>query len=165
MLGGIGFQEIIIIVIVGLLVFGAARLPKIAKSLGQGIKEFKKSIKDTDEDEENSIKYVDQGQYSQPQQFGQYQGPAPGYGPNQQPGQYSPQGQGYAQNQPTGGESAPGQGRGYDSAQQSPQGYGPNQQQNQQGQGYTQNRTVGGESASGQEQGKKQAKPKKNKKS
>ena len=40
--GGIGFQEIMIILVVGLLVFGAARLPKIAKSLGQGIKEFKK---------------------------------------------------------------------------------------------------------------------------
>jgi sec-independent protein translocase protein TatA len=127
MFGGIGFQEILIIVVVGLLVFGATRLPKIAKSLGQGIKEFKKSIKDsdTDEDEENRIRYVDQGQYNQPQQFGQYQsqqynpqasgawggpeaqyqGPAPAYGPNQQQGQYPPQDQGYAQNQPQAGSS------------------------------------------------------------
>ena len=68
MFGGIGFQEILIIVVVGFLVFGATRLPKIARSLGQGIKEFKKSIKDTDEGEENRIEYVDQGQYNQPQQ-------------------------------------------------------------------------------------------------
>jgi len=83
MLGGIGIQEIAIILIVGILVFGAARLPKIAKSLGQGIKEFKKTVKDLDEDEdENTIKYVDQGpHYAQPQQYNQgmqYQQPLQG---------------------------------------------------------------------------------------
>lgn len=80
MLGGIGIQEIVIILIVGLLVFGAARLPKIAKSLGQGIKEFKKTVKDLDEDEdENKIKYVNQGPpYTQQQQPGQYQQPQQG---------------------------------------------------------------------------------------
>jgi len=96
MLGGIGIQEIAIILIVGILVFGAARLPKIAKSLGQGIKEFKKTVKDLDEDEdENKIKYVDQGpQYAQPQQPQQYnQGMQ-----YQQPLQGQPP-QGYAQPQ------------------------------------------------------------------
>lgn len=93
MLGGIGIQEIAIILIVGILVFGAARLPKIAKSLGQGIKEFKKTVKDLDEDEdENEIKYVDQGpHYAQPQQYNQgmqYQQPFQGQPP-----------QGYAQPQ------------------------------------------------------------------
>ena len=60
MLGGIGMQEILIILIVGLLVFGAARLPKIARSLGLGIKEFKKTVKSLDDDdsEDNKIKYV-----------------------------------------------------------------------------------------------------------
>jgi sec-independent protein translocase protein TatA len=93
MLGGIGIQEIAIILIVGILVFGAARLPKIAKSLGQGIKEFKKTVKDLDEDEdENKIKYVDQGpQYAQPQP-GQYNGGMQ----YQQPLQGQPP-QGYAQ--------------------------------------------------------------------
>ena len=65
MLGGIGIQEIVIILIVGLLVFGAARLPKIARSLGQGIKEFKKTVKgleDDDEDEDrNKMRYVQNG--------------------------------------------------------------------------------------------------------
>jgi sec-independent protein translocase protein TatA len=61
MLGGIGVQEIVIILIVGLLVFGASRLPKIARSLGQGIKEFKKTVKGLDEDEDEAqakVRYV-----------------------------------------------------------------------------------------------------------
>jgi len=73
MIGGIGIQEILIVLIVGLLVFGAARLPKIARSLGLGIKEFKKTIKsiegEDDEKNDNKIKYVDtnppQQQYHQ----------------------------------------------------------------------------------------------------
>jgi len=52
MLGGIGIQEIVIILIVGLLVFGAARLPKIARSLGLGIKEFKKTVKGLEDDDD-----------------------------------------------------------------------------------------------------------------
>ena len=139
MLGGIGFQEIIIIVIVGLLVFGATRLPKIAKSLGQGIKEFKKSVKDRNEDEENSIRYVDQGQYNQPQQFGQYQGSSQGYNPNQQQGQYPPQWQGYDSNQQQGQ-------------------YPPVQ-------GYAQNQSSEGESTPGQGPGQKADKPEENQKS
>jgi sec-independent protein translocase protein TatA len=95
MLGGIGIQEIVIILIVGLLVFGATRLPKIARSLGQGIKEFKKTVKDLDDDnDEDNVRYVDQGpNYAQTQPYGQYQGQQ--YAQYQQPGQsYGPQGPG-----------------------------------------------------------------------
>ena len=62
MFGGIGMQEILIILVIGLLVFGATRLPKIARSLGLGIKEFKKTIKglDDDDDEPSKIQYVQQ---------------------------------------------------------------------------------------------------------
>lgn len=42
--GPIGTQELIIILVIVLLVFGANKLPKIAKDLGHGIREFKKSI-------------------------------------------------------------------------------------------------------------------------
>ncbi len=97
MLGGIGIQEIVIILIVGLLVFGATRLPKIARSLGQGIKEFKKTVKDLEDDnDENNVRYVDQGpNYAQAQPYGQYQGqqyPQPGqsYGPQGPGGQQGP---------------------------------------------------------------------------
>jgi sec-independent protein translocase protein TatA len=44
--GGIGVAELLVIFVIILLLFGAKRLPEIARSLGEGIKEFKKSVKD-----------------------------------------------------------------------------------------------------------------------
>ena len=44
---GIGFPELLIILLVCLLLFGANRLPEIGKSLGDSIREFKKAIKET----------------------------------------------------------------------------------------------------------------------
>ena len=38
-------QELLIILIIILILFGAKRLPELGRSLGQGIKEFKKSSK------------------------------------------------------------------------------------------------------------------------
>ncbi len=40
--------ELIVILLVLLLLFGANRLPEIGKSLGEAIREFKKSMKDGD---------------------------------------------------------------------------------------------------------------------
>lgn len=40
-MGGIGFPELIIIFLVVLLVFGAKRIPEIARGIGKGIREFK----------------------------------------------------------------------------------------------------------------------------
>jgi len=46
MLGNLGFSELMIIMVVVLLVFGAKRLPEIGSSIGKGIREFKRSISD-----------------------------------------------------------------------------------------------------------------------
>ena len=43
---GIGIQELLVIFLICLLVFGATKLPEIGRALGQTIKEFKKSMKD-----------------------------------------------------------------------------------------------------------------------
>lgn len=40
-MGNVGFGELVLIFLVALLVFGAKRLPEIARGLGQGIREFK----------------------------------------------------------------------------------------------------------------------------
>ena len=40
----LGFSELMIILVVVLLLFGARRLPEIGASLGKGIREFKRSI-------------------------------------------------------------------------------------------------------------------------
>ena len=42
----IGQQEMLIIAGVALLLFGGAKLPELAKGLGQGIREFKNSMND-----------------------------------------------------------------------------------------------------------------------
>jgi sec-independent protein translocase protein TatA len=52
-MGSLGSGELLIILIIVLVVFGGAKLPKLARSLGQAQKEFKKGIDEgvTDEDE------------------------------------------------------------------------------------------------------------------
>jgi len=46
--GNMGFMEILLILVVVLLLFGAKRIPEIAQSMGKGIREFKKSVSDVD---------------------------------------------------------------------------------------------------------------------
>jgi len=50
--GNLGFMEILLILVVVLLLFGARRLPEIGASFGKSIKEFKKGLSDAN----NSIK-------------------------------------------------------------------------------------------------------------
>ena len=52
MFGQIGWQEIIVILFLLLLLFGAKRLPELGQSLGKGIREFKRGIHDIQEDVE-----------------------------------------------------------------------------------------------------------------
>jgi sec-independent protein translocase protein TatA len=44
--GPIGLPEMLIILVIIVLIFGASRLPEIGKGIGQGIKNFKASVKD-----------------------------------------------------------------------------------------------------------------------
>lgn len=46
---GLGGMEIFAILLIFLLLFGGAKLPGLAKGLGQSIKEFKKAAKEDDE--------------------------------------------------------------------------------------------------------------------
>lgn len=47
--GPIGTQELIIILVIALVIFGPKRLPELGRSLGKGIKEFKKSTNELTE--------------------------------------------------------------------------------------------------------------------
>ena len=49
----LGTSELLIILVIVLLVFGGARLPKLARSLGQAQKEFKDGMTDSDEGDES----------------------------------------------------------------------------------------------------------------
>jgi len=51
---GLGFPEIIIILVIVLLIFGAGKLPEIMGSVGKGIKDFKKVMKESDKENPDS---------------------------------------------------------------------------------------------------------------
>ena len=55
---GIGMTELIIILVIILVIFGAGKLPDIGKGLGKGIKNFKKGVNDTDEDNTEKQKQI-----------------------------------------------------------------------------------------------------------
>ena len=46
MFGNLGAGEIILILLVILILFGAKKIPELAKGLGKGMSEFKKGLKD-----------------------------------------------------------------------------------------------------------------------
>jgi sec-independent protein translocase protein TatA len=50
MIGGIGMPELIIILVIILIIFGAGKLPEIGAGLGKGIKNFKKATNEPVED-------------------------------------------------------------------------------------------------------------------
>ena len=62
MFGNLGTTEILLIALVVLLLFGAKRLPDIAKGIGRGIKDFKKEINSVTDNitTENSNKHNNQ---------------------------------------------------------------------------------------------------------
>ena len=55
-LGGLGGTEILLILFVILLLFGAKRIPELARGMGRGIREFKDATKEIKSDIENSVK-------------------------------------------------------------------------------------------------------------
>ncbi len=55
---GLGMTELIVILLILLLLFGASRLPGIAAGLGGAIKTFKKSVS-SDEDDDQPVKQIE----------------------------------------------------------------------------------------------------------
>jgi len=58
---GLGTTELIIILVLALIIFGAGRLPEVGSALGKGIKNFKKgvsSVNDEVEEEEQKKKEI-----------------------------------------------------------------------------------------------------------
>ncbi len=59
MIGGIGMPELIIILVIILIIFGAGKLPEIGAGLGKGIKNFKKATKDPIEDKNDEPEKIE----------------------------------------------------------------------------------------------------------
>ena len=53
---GIGTQELVIILIIVVIIFGAGKLPEIGSALGKGIKGFKKAVSDDDQESKPPVK-------------------------------------------------------------------------------------------------------------
>ena len=51
---GIGFPELMIILVIIMIIFGAGKLPEIGSAFGRSIKNFKSSMKEAQEEEENA---------------------------------------------------------------------------------------------------------------
>ncbi|MBL7850248.1 MAG: twin-arginine translocase TatA/TatE family subunit [Cyclobacteriaceae bacterium] len=56
LLGGVGFQEILLIGIFVLVFFGAKKIPEFMKGLGKGVREFKDAMSDVKKEVEDSGK-------------------------------------------------------------------------------------------------------------
>lgn len=52
---GIGVPELVLILIIGLVVFGPGKLPGVGKALGQSIKEFKQANSDDKPEEQKKL--------------------------------------------------------------------------------------------------------------
>jgi len=57
---GIGMPELIVILLIVLIIFGAGKLPEIGTGLGRAIRGFKKGMSESDPDESKRIKESDQ---------------------------------------------------------------------------------------------------------
>jgi TatA/E family protein of Tat protein translocase len=51
---GLGYQELLIILVIVLILFGANRLPELARSLGSSVKEFKKGVNEAKVDDDGA---------------------------------------------------------------------------------------------------------------
>jgi sec-independent protein translocase protein TatA len=56
---GLGPWEITIIVFIVLLLFGGKKFPELAKGLGKGLREFKKSVKEPDDEGKPQVESAD----------------------------------------------------------------------------------------------------------
>ena len=57
-MGSLGFSEMLMIFVIALLVFGPKKLPELGKSLGKGIREFKKATEDLKSNWEEHVKDI-----------------------------------------------------------------------------------------------------------
>lgn len=55
----IGIREILLIVVIILILFGARKIPQLMKGFGEGINEFKKATKGDNKDKDSDLKEID----------------------------------------------------------------------------------------------------------
>ncbi len=58
---GIGVPELLIVLVIVLLIFGASRLTEVGSSLGKGIREFRKAVREDEDPEPETAAKNDKG--------------------------------------------------------------------------------------------------------
>jgi sec-independent protein translocase protein TatA len=53
---GLGYQELLVILVIVLVLFGGSKLPELARSLGSSMKEFKKGVQESSKDDAAAAK-------------------------------------------------------------------------------------------------------------
>jgi sec-independent protein translocase protein TatA len=56
MFGSLGLPELLLILLIVIVIFGAGKLPQLGKGLGEGIKNFKESVKGEESNKKNESK-------------------------------------------------------------------------------------------------------------
>lgn len=56
MIGGLGMPELLVILVIILIIFGAGKLPEIGSGIGKSIKNFKKATRETEVSEKETEK-------------------------------------------------------------------------------------------------------------
>jgi len=64
-MGFIGVQELLIILLIVLVLFGAKKIPELARGLGIGLKEFRKATKEINDDNAKESSSVNDGNSKQ----------------------------------------------------------------------------------------------------
>lgn len=60
LVGPFGFQELLVILLIVLVIFGSSKLPQLGKGLGEGIRNFKKGLKAEDSKSLDETKPADE---------------------------------------------------------------------------------------------------------
>ena len=53
LIGGIGIQEILVVALIVLLLFGGKKIPELMKGIGKGVRSFKESMNETEKPADN----------------------------------------------------------------------------------------------------------------
>jgi sec-independent protein translocase protein TatA len=56
---GLGHMELLVILVIVLIIFGAGKLPEIGAGIGKGIKNFKKGVADFEAEKEEAAKKIE----------------------------------------------------------------------------------------------------------
>ena len=55
-MGGIGFPEMMVVLVIALIIFGPSKLPQLGEGLGKAIKSFKQGMRDGSEEKQEAKK-------------------------------------------------------------------------------------------------------------